>query len=155
MRRKKKMIMDIEQIKSILPHRYPFLFIDSVIELEEEKKIVAIKNVTANEPFFQGHFPDRPIVPGVIIVEALAQASGLLVGRNRRSDDELFFFLGITKAKFRKPVIPGHQLKLEVEVTRPGTHIYQFDGKAFINETELAAQASFSAGVFPKDKAAG
>src|ERR1700729_246082 len=112
-----KQTMDILEIRSILPHRYPFLLIDRVIEMERKQRIVAIKNVTMNEPHFQGHFPDYPIMPGVLIVEAIAQAGGaLLLTEIPDRDSKLMVFTGIEGAKFRRPVVPGDQLRIEVTV---------------------------------------
>ncbi len=109
--------LDINQIQAILPHRYPLLLIDRVLEIERKKKIVAIKNVTINEPFFAGHFPGFPIMPGVLIVEAMAQAGGaLLLTEVEDRSGKLIVFTGIEKAKFRRPVVPGDQLRLEVEM---------------------------------------
>jgi 3-hydroxyacyl-[acyl-carrier-protein] dehydratase len=109
--------MDIGDIFKILPHRFPFLLIDRVVELERMKSIVALKNVTITEPFFQGHFPEKPIMPGVLIVEAMAQAGGaLLLTEVEDRTDKLMFFTSIDKARFRRPVVPGDQLRLEVEV---------------------------------------
>jgi len=112
-----KRTLDITEIQAILPHRYPFLLIDRVIEMERKKRIVAIKNVTANEPHFAGHFPGYPIMPGVLIVEAIAQAGGaLLLTEIPDRDQKLMVFTGIERAKFRKPVTPGDQLRVEVDV---------------------------------------
>ncbi|MFY9912944.1 MAG: 3-hydroxyacyl-ACP dehydratase FabZ [Candidatus Sulfotelmatobacter sp.] len=112
-----KTTLDIHDILKILPHRYPFLLIDRVLELKRKERIVAIKNVTVNEPFFNGHFPGLPIMPGVLIVEAIAQAGGaLLLTEVEDRDDKLMVFTGIERAKFRKPVSPGDQLRIEVEV---------------------------------------
>src|SRR5947209_13279314 len=112
-----KPVMEIGDIFKILPHRYPFLLIDRVVELERKKRIVAIKNVTFNEPFFQGHFPDKPIMPGVLIVEAIAQAGGaLLLTEVPNRDELLMVFTGIERARFRRPVVPGDQLRIEVVV---------------------------------------
>ncbi len=109
--------LDINQIQAILPHRYPFLLIDRVLEIERKKKIVALKNVTINEPFFSGHFPGFPIMPGVLIVEAMAQAGGaLLLTEVEDRNGKLIVFTGIEKARFRRPVVPGDQLRLEVEM---------------------------------------
>src|SRR5215813_3845957 len=109
--------MDILEIMSLLPHRYPFLLIDRVVELERKQRIVAIKNVTMNEPFFTGHFPGMPIMPGVLIVEAIAQAGGaLLLTEVEDRDSKLMMFTGIERARFRRPVVPGDQLRIEVEV---------------------------------------
>src|SRR5215831_13585022 len=109
--------LDINQIQAILPHRYPFLLIDRVIEMENRKRVVAIKNVTINEPFFAGHFPGTPIMPGVLIVEAMAQAGGVLLLREVEDrTDKLIVFTGIEKARFRRPVVPGDQLRIEIDV---------------------------------------
>ncbi|MGB2603578.1 MAG: 3-hydroxyacyl-ACP dehydratase FabZ [Candidatus Sulfotelmatobacter sp.] len=112
-----KMTLDIHDILKILPHRYPFLLIDRVLELQRKERIVAIKNVTINEPFFNGHFPGLPIMPGVLIVEAIAQAGGaLLLTEVEDRDNKVMVFTGIDRAKFRRPVSPGDQLRIEVEV---------------------------------------
>jgi len=110
-------MFDAKQIMSIIPHRYPFLLIDRIVEFEEKKRIIAIKNVTVNEPFFQGHFPGNPIMPGVLIMEALAQAGGvLLLYAMPEREKKLIYFVGIDNARFRKPVLPGDVLTLEVEI---------------------------------------
>ncbi|MFT8872962.1 MAG: 3-hydroxyacyl-ACP dehydratase FabZ [Sporolactobacillus sp.] len=111
-------MMTIDDIKHILPHRYPFLLVDRVLEVEDGKRAVAIKNVTANEPFFQGHFPDYPIMPGVLIVEALAQVSGIAVLHGGEAADHLTLYAGIDKCRFKDQVRPGDQLKLESEILR-------------------------------------
>jgi len=116
--------LDINEIKKVLPHRYPFLLVDRIVELEE-KKIVGIKNVTVNEPFFEGHFPEHPVMPGVLIVEALAQVCGVLVLKRPENKGKIGYFAAINNAKFRKPVFPGDTLRLEVEVTRYKTKIVQ------------------------------
>ena len=130
--------MDINQIQAILPHRYPFLLIDRVLEIERKKKIVAIKNVTVNEPFFAGHFPNFPIMPGVLIVEAMAQAGGaMLLKEVEDRSDKLIVFTGIEKARFRRPVVPGDQLRIEVVMLswREGASriAVRMEGKAFVN----------------------
>lgn len=130
--------LDINQIRAILPHRYPFLLIDRVLEIERKKKIVAIKNVTINEPFFNGHFPNFPIMPGVLIVEAMAQAGGaMLLTEVEDRSDKLIVFTGIEKARFRRPVVPGDQLRIEVEMLswRAATSriMVRMEGKAFVN----------------------
>src|SRR5215469_13537963 len=112
-----KVALDIHEILKILPHRYPLLLIDRVLELKRKERIVAIKNVTINEPFFNGHFPGLPIMPGVLIVEAIAQAGGaLLLTEVPYRDQKLMVFAGIERARFRRPVVPGDQLRIEVEV---------------------------------------
>ena len=112
-----KTTLDIHEIQRILPHRYPFLLIDRVIDLTRRERIVAIKNVTINEPFFQGHFPNLPIMPGVLIVEAIAQAGGaLLLTEVEDRDQKLMVFTGIERARFRRPVLPGDQVRIEVDV---------------------------------------
>lgn len=126
--------LDVTQIQAILPHRYPFLLIDRVVEIERMKKIVALKNVTVNEPFFQGHFPGFPIMPGVLIVEAMAQAGGtLLLTEIEDRDNKLMVFTGIEKARFRRPVMPGDQLRIEVEVLVWRRTAVRMGGKAFVN----------------------
>ena len=130
--------LDINQIQAILPHRYPFLLIDRVLEIERKKKIVAIKNVTVNEPFFAGHFPEFPIMPGVLIVEAMAQAGGaMLLTEVEDRKDKLIVFTGIDKARFRRPVVPGDQLRIEVVMLswKQGASriAVRMEGKAFVN----------------------
>jgi 3-hydroxyacyl-[acyl-carrier-protein] dehydratase len=130
--------LDINQIQAILPHRYPFLLIDRIVEVERMKRIVALKNVTINEPFFVGHFPGFPIMPGVLIVEAMAQTGGvLLLTEVEDRANKLIVFTGIEKARFRRPVVPGDQLRIEVDVLswRPASSriIVRMDGKAFVN----------------------
>ena len=132
--------LDIHEILKILPHRYPFLLIDRVLDLERKKRIVAIKNVTINEPFFIGHFPGLPIMPGVLIVEAIAQAGGaLLLTEVEDRSDKVMVFTGIERAKFRRPVSPGDQLRLEVEVTGwrsvPGMTAAKMQGYAYVGES--------------------
>jgi len=133
--------LDINQIQAILPHRYPFLLIDRVVEIRRKHRIVAIKNVSVNEPFFAGHFPGYPIVPGVLIVEAIAQAGGaLLLTEVAGRDGKLMFFTGIERARFRKPVLPGDQLRIEVEVLAWRTTAVRMGGKAYVGE-KLACEA--------------
>jgi len=133
--------LDINQIQAILPHRYPFLLIDRVVEVTRKHRIVAIKNVSVNEPFFAGHFPGYPVVPGVLIVEAIAQAGGaLLLTEIAGRDSKLMFFTGIERARFRKPVVPGDQLRIEVEVLAWRTTAVRMGGKAFVGD-KLACEA--------------
>ncbi|MFT4721137.1 MAG: 3-hydroxyacyl-[acyl-carrier-protein] dehydratase [Candidatus Azotimanducaceae bacterium] len=129
--------MEVIDIWKYLPHRYPFLLVDRVLELEENKRIVAIKNVTINEPQFTGHFPNTPVFPGVMIVEALAQASGILAfkSKNRTLDDGYIYYLaGTDKTKFKRSVVPGDQLRLEVEITNLRSHWMKASGKAYVGD---------------------
>jgi 3-hydroxyacyl-[acyl-carrier-protein] dehydratase len=137
---------DIQLIQRILPHRYPFLLVDRVIEIDGEKSALGIKNVTMNEPHFQGHFPGTPIMPGVTIIEAMAQTSAVMVGVARDLADRelLIYFMGIDKAKFRRKVIPGDVLEMRIETLRGGSKIWKFKGRASVGG-ELAAEAEFSA----------
>lgn len=135
--------IDIRGILEYLPHRYPFLLIDRVLELEPGKRIVAIKNVTINEPYFVGHFPHIPVMPGVLMIEALAQAAGVLSFETlgRRSDaSSVFYFVGIDGARFKRPVVPGDQLRLEVEILRFAKSISKFRGVATVDGV-VAAEA--------------
>ena len=144
-------MMDVREIQEILPHRYPFLLVDRILELETGRRIVGIKNITINEPFFQGHFPGYPIMPGVLIVEALAQVGGLLAYKSHKlSGDQLVFFLGIDKAKFRKPVFPGDQLKLVLEVLRERPPFWRMKGWAYVGE-ELVCEAELKAMIADKE----
>jgi 3-hydroxyacyl-[acyl-carrier-protein] dehydratase len=137
---------DIELIQRILPHRYPFLLVDRVTQIEGSKSAVGIKNVTFNEPHFQGHFPGAPIMPGVTIVEAMAQTAGVMVGVAMGLADKnmLIYFMAIEKAKFRRKVIPGDVLELHIETKRGGGKIWKFAGRATV-DGELAAEAEFTA----------
>ncbi len=137
------MPMTIEQIRDILPHRYPFLLVDRILELDPAKKIVGIKNVTMNEEFFQGHFPVRPVMPGVLIVEALAQVAGVMMLREPENQNKLAFFMAIDQVKFRRPVVPGDQLRLEVEVVRWKTRAGKVRGKALV-DGNVACQADLT-----------
>ena len=134
--------LDITEIQAILPHRYPFLLIDRVIEIERKKRIVALKNVTANEPYFSGHFPGYPIMPGVLMVEAIAQAGGaLLLTEIPDRDEKLMVFTGIERAKFRKPVRPGDQLRVEVDVLAWRTTAVKMQGHVLV-DGKLACEAT-------------
>jgi 3-hydroxyacyl-[acyl-carrier-protein] dehydratase len=135
--------LDIHQILKKLPHRYPFLLVDRVLEVESGVRIKALKNVTINEPFFVGHFPHRPVMPGVLMLEALAQAAGILafVSEGTEPDENtVFYFAGIDGARFKRPVEPGDQLTLEVSVDRIRAGIYKFNARALVGE-ELACEA--------------
>ena len=137
--------IDNVEVQSILPHRYPFLLVDRVIELSVNERAVGLKNVTCNEPFFQGHFPGRPIMPGVLLLEALAQLGGILAIRSSEAQGTPVVFLtGIDKAKFRKPVTPGDQLRLEVEIVKRRPPFWRMMGKAFIG-SDLVCEAESTA----------
>jgi 3-hydroxyacyl-[acyl-carrier-protein] dehydratase len=134
--------LDIEAIMRQLPHRYPFLLVDRVMECEPGKHVLALKNVTFNEPFFQGHFPHRPVMPGVLIIEALAQAAGVLAFKTAKvipDDDTRFYFVAIDNARFRKPVEPGDQLIMKVRFRRALKGIWRFDGVAEVDGKEVAS----------------
>jgi 3-hydroxyacyl-[acyl-carrier-protein] dehydratase len=142
--------MDIVEIMSILPHRYPFLLIDRVVEMERKQRIVAIKNVTFNEPQFQGHFPDYPIMPGVLMVEAIAQAGGaLLLTEIPDRADKLMVFTGIENAKFRRPVVPGDQLRIEVTVLQWRSRAVKMLGIATV-EGKVACEATVMCQLVPR-----
>lgn len=137
--------MTTTEIMGVLPHRYPFLLVDSLEEVEEGKKVIGYKNVTINEPFFQGHFPGHPIMPGVLIIEAMAQVGGAYTSVvDEVGDGKVTYFVGIDKARFRKPVLPGDVLRMELEILSKRRGIYQFEGKAYVGET-LVAQAELKA----------
>ena len=147
--------MEIGDILKILPHRYPFLLIDRVIELVRMKSIVALKNVTITEPFFQGHFPEKPIMPGVLIVEAIAQAGGLLLLTEVPNRDEmLMVFTGIEKARFRRPVVPGDQLRIEVVVKAWRITAARLEGKAYV-DGKVAAEATVTCRLVPRALSSG
>jgi 3-hydroxyacyl-[acyl-carrier-protein] dehydratase len=138
-----KYAMDIHEILKYLPHRHPFLLIDRILEMEEGHSLVALKNVTMNEAFFVGHFPNRPVMPGVLILEALAQAAAVLAYKSTNttpSDGSLFYFAGIDNARFRRVVEPGDQLRLEVKVIRSKRDMWKLEGTAYV-DGELACSA--------------
>lgn len=137
---------DLDLIQRIIPHRYPFLLIDKVRDIVTPKSCVGIKNVTFNEPQFQGHFPGMPIFPGVMIIEAMAQTSGILVGLSMDLVDKgaRVFFMGVDGVKFRRKVVPGDVLELHVTALRGGGRVWKFDGRAMVGD-ELACEATFSA----------
>ncbi len=137
------MIMDINQIKEALPHRYPFLLVDRIIEMHPGKAITGIKNVTANEQFFEGHFPGKPIMPGVLQVEALAQAAGVLAIKSG-IDGNMVYFMSMDKVKFRKPVVPGDRLILKVIVSHSRGKVWKFKGEVFVEDV-LVTEAEFTA----------
>jgi 3-hydroxyacyl-[acyl-carrier-protein] dehydratase len=134
--------IDVREIMRYLPHRYPFLLIDRVVEFEADKRVRAIKNVTINEPFFMGHFEQYPVMPGVLIIEALAQAAGVLSIRSQgeRKENELYFFVGIDKARFKRQVLPGDQLILEVEQLHSKRGIAKYAARALV-DGQVACEA--------------
>lgn len=144
------MTFDIQEILEFLPHRYPFLLIDRIVEFERTKRLVAIKNCTINEPFFQGHFPGYPIMPGVLVVEAMAQAGGIIMMHELPDRaQKLVVFTGIERAKFRRPVTPGDQLRIEVEVLSFRPRAGRIQGKAYV-EGKLACEATLTCQVVPR-----
>jgi len=144
------MTFDIQEIMSYLPHRYPFLLIDRIVEFERSRRVVALKNVSINEPYFQGHFPGAPIMPGVLVIEAMAQA-GAMIMLNEMPDREnkLAVFTSIDGAKFRRQVVPGDQLRIEVEVLSFRTRFGKMAGKAYIGD-KLACEATLTCMVVPR-----
>ena len=135
--------MDINEILQYLPHRYPFLLVDRVLEMEEGKRVLALKNVTMNEPFFPGHFPHHPVMPGVLIIEAMAQAAALLSFKTlgiKPDENSVVYFAGIDNARFKRPVLPGDQLLFDVSITQTKRNIYKYKGVARVGE-EVAAEA--------------
>ena len=133
--------MDIHKVLSLLPHRYPFLLIDRVVDFAPDDFLIGLKNVTFNEPFFSGHFPARPVMPGVLIVESMAQATGLLAMESRPEQvgqKSLYYFVGIDKARFKRPVEPGDQLRLEVKLMNVRRGIWKFDGVATVDDATVA-----------------
>jgi len=153
--------MDVREIMEILPHRYPFLFVDRILEMVPGKRAVGIKNVTINEEFFQGHFPGHPVMPGVLIIEFLAQVAGVLAFTTAENpemsgptlDRSVVYFLSMDRVKFRKPVVPGDQLRGEVNLTRLRGTLASFEGKVYVGET-LVAEAEMKAMLVGKGKGA-
>lgn len=138
-------VIDINEIRAVLPHRYPFLLVDRILDIELDRRVVGIKNVTANEPFFQGHFPGRPIMPGVLILEAMAQVGGVLAMKSSpTSGAPAVYLTGVDQAKFRKPVVPGDQIRFEVEVVKRRPPFWKMQAKAFV-ESELVCEAELTA----------
>jgi beta-hydroxyacyl-ACP dehydratase FabZ len=147
------MEMNNEEVQQILPHRYPFLLVDRILELTLNEKVRGLKNVTVNEPFFQGHFPGKPIMPGVLIVEAMAQTGGVLAYKStpQLMGRKLIYFMAIDKVKFRRPVLPGDQLILEVVALRRGQRVWKMQGKAFVGDN-LVAEAELTAAIGDEEK---
>lgn len=144
-------VLDAIAIQKILPHRYPFLLVDKIIELTPMQRVVGIKNVTQNEPFFPGHFPGHPIMPGVLIIEAMAQTGGVMLMNNQtQSGEKLMYFTGIENAKFRKPVRPGDQLRFELEMVKFHAPMCKMAGKAFVDGV-LVCEAELSAAIVDRE----
>lgn len=144
-------MIDIHEILSILPHRYPFLLVDRIIEMELGKQAVGLKNITINEPFFQGHFPEDPIMPGVLILEAMAQVGGVLAFKSSPGiKRKIVYFTGIDKAKFRKPVLPGDQLQMVLKVLRVRHPFWKLKGMAYV-EKQLVCEAELTAMIAEKE----
>ncbi|MBB44718.1 MAG: 3-hydroxyacyl-[acyl-carrier-protein] dehydratase FabZ [Rhodospirillaceae bacterium] len=145
------MQIDINRIKELIPHRYPFLLIDGIQTLTPNESATGIKNVSANESFFEGHFPDRPVMPGVLIIESMAQTAGCLVvaSLGQESEGKLVYFMTIENARFRRPVVPGDRLVINVQKQRSRGSVFKFSGKALVGEI-LAAEATFSAMIVDK-----
>jgi 3-hydroxyacyl-[acyl-carrier-protein] dehydratase len=153
MSEKPKPLMDIGAISAILPHRYPFLLVDRVLSMEPMKSLVAVKCVTVNEDFFNGYFPDHPVMPGVLILEALAQAAGVLAKSSMPEDtsQKVVYLMAIDNARFRKPVVPGDRLELHVEVVKNKGQIWKEKGRAIV-DGEVVAEAEFMAMIFDRKK---
>ncbi|MGO2354870.1 MAG: 3-hydroxyacyl-ACP dehydratase FabZ [Marinomonas foliarum] len=137
-------MMDVNEIRQYLPHRYPFLLVDRVVELNLNESIIAYKNVTINEPFFNGHFPNHPVMPGVLIIEAMAQAAGILGFKTmdkKPEDGSIYYFVGSDKARFKRPVVPGDRLQLEAKIVTEKRGIWKFECRATV-DGELACSAS-------------
>jgi 3-hydroxyacyl-[acyl-carrier-protein] dehydratase len=143
-------MMHIKDIQKLLPHRYPFLMVDRVIEIDLGKRIAGIKNLSINEEFFQGHFPGNPIMPGVLIVEALAQVAAILALKSGAPEGQPIYFMSIEKAKFRRPVVPGDQLRLEVSILQSRGNVWKFSGNAVVKD-KVVAQAEFTAMVTDRE----
>jgi len=141
-------MIDVREIMEIMPHRYPFLLVDRIVSLKEGEEIVGIKNVTINEPFFAGHFPGNPIMPGVLIIEAMAQVGGVLAFHSSPKEwaGSLVYFMGIDKVRFRKPVVPGDQLRLKLTTIRQKQKVFKMRGEAYVEDT-LVAEAELMAAI--------
>lgn len=140
-----KQVIMVDELMKVIPHRYPFLFVDRIIEVEEGKRIVGIKNVTINEPYFEGHFPGHPIMPGVLIIEAMAQVGGvLLMGGMTEAEAKVVYFMSLDNVKFRRPVRPGDQLRFELEITQIRGRVCKMRGVAKV-EGDIVAEADMAA----------
>lgn len=150
--KKEGVVFDTNAIQRILPHRYPFLLVDKIIHLDMDKKVIGVKSVTVNEPFFVGHFPGQPIMPGVLIIEAMAQTGGiLLLNSFPNPEEKLVYFMQINNAKFRKPVVPGDQLYMEVELTQKKSKVVMMAARSYVNDV-LVAEAEFMAGIVDREQ---
>ncbi len=146
------MLMDINEIQKILPHRYPFLLVDYIEELEPGKRVVGVKNVTINEPFFPGHFPGAPVMPGVLIIEAMAQVGAVMVMRDLpEREKKLVYFMGIDQARFRQPVVPGNQLRMVMEVLKMKARVGKLRGEAFV-DGKLVAEAEILSSIVDRSE---
>ncbi len=143
-------MMNVKDIQELLPHRYPFLMVDRIVEIDPGKKIIGIKNLSINEEFFLGHFPGNPIMPGVLIIEALAQVAGILALQSGAPEGKAVYFMSIERAKFRRPVVPGDQLRLEVSIVQSRGNVWKFSGSALV-EDKMAAEAEFTAMVTDRE----
>ena len=151
----KRFAYSIMDIMSFLPHRYPFLLVDRILEVESEKRIVGLKNVTINEPFFQGHFPGAPVMPGVLIIECMAQVAGVMIYRDMpNKDKKLIYFTGIENAKFRRPVLPGDQLRVEMRLLNRRNNFGKMSGQATVEE-KLVAEATVTFAITDRPGQAG
>ncbi len=136
--------MDVNEIRKLIPHRYPFLLVDRIVEVEPNRRIVALKNVTVNESFFQGHFPNRPIMPGVLICEAMAQVGAILAGCSEHDSDKVFVLTGLDRARFKQPVEPGDQLRIELEISKRRKNYFRLAAHATVDGKQVA-EAELSA----------
>jgi len=144
-------MMDIKEIQKLLPHRYPFLLVDRITHIDPGIKAIGIKNVTINDEFFIGHFPNNPIMPGVLIIEAMAQVAGILAFQSGAQKGNSVYFMSIEKAKFRKPVVPGDQIRMEVTILQQRGNVWKFSGLTYVDD-KIAAEAEFTAMVIDKEK---
>jgi len=143
-------MLDIQAIQNILPHRYPFLLVDRILELEPNKRVVGIKNVSVNEPFFQGHFPGHPIMPGVLVIEAMAQVGGTAFLCDPANQGKILYLAGVDGARFRKPVLPGDQIRFEVDVIFVRSKIGKIAGKAIV-DGQVAVEAELTCAIVDND----
>jgi UDP-3-O-[3-hydroxymyristoyl] N-acetylglucosamine deacetylase/3-hydroxyacyl-[acyl-carrier-protein] dehydratase len=149
--KKEGTVFDVNAIQKILPHRYPFLLVDKIVDFRLDEKVVGVKNVTLNEPFFQGHFPGQPVMPGVLIIEALAQAGGVLMLNGLENPgNKLVYFMSINNVKFRRPVVPGDQLVLDVQMVSRRSKVIQVRGQAYV-DGNLVAEGDFTAAIVDRD----